>query len=63
MNSTNTLIAKRNKNKNVKSPLIQIQKTVQTANSLFDPETSTPPSDFMETLKARMNVYFPVNVK
>jgi hypothetical protein len=32
---------------------------VQTASGIFDPETSTPPSDFMNLLKARMNVYFP----
>jgi hypothetical protein len=47
--------------KKPKTQSIEIQKRiVQTSSAIFDPETSTPPSDFMNTLKSRMNIYFPV---
>jgi len=49
-----------NEKKKRSSPIIQIRtKTVETSSGIFDPETSTPPSDFMKVLKDRMNVYFP----
>jgi hypothetical protein len=31
---------------------------VETSSMVFDPNNSTPPSDFMNLLKQRMNVYF-----
>jgi hypothetical protein len=32
--------------------------TLQTSRLVFDPEASTPPSDFMKSLSERMGVYF-----
>ena len=42
------------------TPIIQIQSTtIQSSCGISDPENSTPPSNFMDTLKSRLYVYYP----
>lgn len=37
-------------------------KSAHTSGIMFDPIASTPPSDFINALKTRMDVYFSQNV-
>lgn len=39
-------------------PIIKSNTCAQTSGVMFDPISSTPPSDFINTLKLRMDVYF-----
>ena len=40
------------------APLRIPQKRLQTSNALFDPNLSSPPNEFIQNLKLRMDVYF-----
>jgi hypothetical protein len=40
------------------APLKIPQKRLQTSSALFDPNLSSPPNEFIQKLKLRMDVYF-----
>lgn len=41
---------------------VKLNSCAQTSGVVFDPIASTPPSDFINTLKLRMDVYFTQSV-